>query len=241
VFDVVVYCDGASRRNPGLGGWGSLIIQDNKDVFELGGFSSHATNNQMELTAVIKGLEHIESLGKKNIIILTDSSYVIHGIKDWVPSWKKSNWQTVLGTPVKNKDLWQSLDLVVTKIGRKHITWQHVPGHAGVLGNERVDTIASSFADKKPVKLYEGELSFYDVFPNPDLIIPDVNVVAKKSKKSSSKKKAYSYVSMVGKKIETHSTWPECLKRVNGVSGARFKKSFNKEDENSIISSWTSG
>ena len=88
MFDIVIYCDGASKGNPGLGGWGALIVDEKKNVDELGAFCPDVTNNQMELTAVIKSLEFIESYKGKSIIILTDSSYVIKGIKDWVFGWK---------------------------------------------------------------------------------------------------------------------------------------------------------
>jgi ribonuclease HI len=238
VFDIVIYCDGASKRNPGLGGWGALIVDEKKNVDELGEFCPGVTNNQMELTAVIKSLEFIESYKGKSIIILTDSSYVIHGIKDWVFGWKKSNWQTSTGTAVKNKKLWQSLDLVVEKIGRAQITWRHVPGHAGVIGNERVDQIASAFAEQASPQLYKGSFSSYKVFANSDLVAAPNLRSSTNKKKSNSKKKAYSYVSMVAGKVAIHATWKECSERVLGAKGAKFKKSFSKEDEASIIASW---
>tara|TARA_Y100001968_G_scaffold99803_1_gene89800 strand:- start:2804 stop:3250 length:447 start_codon:yes stop_codon:yes gene_type:complete len=132
-----IYTDGACKGNPGIGGWGVILKYGNTEK-EIKGFSKETTNNIMELTAVIKALE---SLSRScNIIITTDSNYVKNGITDWINNWKKNGWKTAKKQPVKNKDLWVSLDKLVAK---HSITWKWIKGHSGHPENERADQLAN--------------------------------------------------------------------------------------------------
>jgi len=223
---VIIFTDGSSRGNPGPGGWGTIVLNDDT-VAELGGREDNTTNNRMELTAVISGLESVSR--ETEIILYTDSAYVVNGITRWVKGWAKNNWKTSTKDDVQNKDLWGRL---VTATEHKVIDWKLIKGHSGTEGNERCDVIATSFADSSPVILYIGSRDRYGV----SVSIKESSGEKNKSKSSDNKKrKAYSYVSMVGGKIETHKTWDECKAIVNGVSGAKFKKSISPMDEEEII------
>ncbi len=132
-----IYTDGACKGNPGIGGWGAILKYGNTEK-EIKGFSKKTTNNIMELTAVIKALENLSR--SCNIIITTDSNYVKNGITDWINNWKKNGWKTAKKQPVKNKDLWVSLDKLVAK---HNITWKWIKGHSGHPENERADQLAN--------------------------------------------------------------------------------------------------
>ena len=107
---VEMYTDGACRGNPGKGGWGALLRYGDIEKKLYGG-ESMTTNNRMELTAVIKGLE---ALNKScQVKVTTDSKYVLTGITEWMPNWKKRNWRTASKIPVLNVDLWKKLDELV--------------------------------------------------------------------------------------------------------------------------------
>jgi ribonuclease HI len=221
---ITIFTDGASRGNPGRGGWGSVVVTKDS-VIELGGREDNTTNNRMELMAAIQGLSSVAS--SEDITLNTDSSYVINGITKWVSGWIRNGWVTKTKEEVSNRDLWQKL---VSASEGKKISWNYVGGHSGVLGNERCDVIATSFADNDPTELYNGPFSTYHTQNILDLS----NVTEKVSKKSHSKATAYSYVSMVDGKIEIHKTWAECEARVKGKK-ARFKKSISSENEKEII------
>ncbi len=219
---ITIFTDGSSRGNPGPGGYGAIVIGEDT-VTEIGGREIETTNNRMELMAVISALESITQ--EKEITIFIDSAYVVNGITRWVKGWEKNNWKTSTKDDVQNKDLWERL---VEAVSHKVIDWKLIKGHSGTPGNERCDVIATSFADNNPVILYSGSKDRYGV---------DVNSAPKagEKNKSKSKSKAYSYVSSVDGKIQTHKTWDECRARVNGVSSARFKKSISPENEEEII------
>lgn len=231
---IVVFTDGSSRGNPGPGGWGSIVVKGDQ-VLELGGGDEHTTNNKMELTAAVEGISHTP-LGS-NILLHTDSSYVINGITKWIHGWKKNNWITKAKEDVLNKDLWIRLDECV--VDRK-VEWKYVGGHIGILGNERCDHIATAFADGRDIKLYKGSLSQYDL---PDVLKvshDESSLIKKKASSSRSNAKAYSYISMVGGVIETHKIWADCEKRVKGAKGARYRKALNRDDEQEIIKEFAS-
>lgn len=234
--EILIWSDGASRGNPGPGGWGVVIVSPAKDVVELGGREEFATNNRMELTGVISALSFVSKNNfavAEKIFIHTDSSYVINGITKWIHSWKKNNWQTSQKEEVLNRDLWEKLFSLTT--GKK-IEWRYVAGHSGTPGNERCDEIATSFADKNNTSLYKGVLSNYSV---PLFDLSKVSSISKnKTSKSRSKTKAYSYLSMLNETIMKHKTWEECEKRVKGKSGAKFKKALSAEEEEKIIDEW---
>ena len=140
---VKAYTDGACSGNPGPGGWGVFLVAENNagEVVKketLYGKNKETTNQIMELTAAINALE---SLKRKNvhITIFTDSKYVIDGITKWIFGWLKNNWSTASKKPVANRFLWEEL-LYLTK--NQNVEWVWVKGHAGVLGNEKADSLA---------------------------------------------------------------------------------------------------
>jgi ribonuclease HI len=134
---IKIYTDGACSGNPGKGGWGALI-QENDNEKKLSGSELNTTNNRMELTAVIRALEHYDEA--KEIEVFTDSKYVMHGITEWIKNWKTNHWKTSQKKDVKNKDLWVLLDSVSAK---HDIKWSWVKGHAGDYGNEIADKLAT--------------------------------------------------------------------------------------------------
>ena len=132
-----IYTDGACKGNPGIGGWGAILKYGDK-IKEINGFSNNTTNNIMELTAVIEALKQLNR--KCDIIITTDSNYVKNGITDWIYNWKSNGWKTANKRPVKNKNLWVELDLLVSD---QNITWKWIKGHSGHPENERADELAN--------------------------------------------------------------------------------------------------
>ena len=140
---LVAYTDGACSGNPGPGGWGVLLqaFSDSKVVKEreLSNGERLTTNNKMELRAAIAALEILDRTSE--ITIITDSKYVMNGIQTWLAGWKKNNWKTASKKPVKNEELWKRLDLLCEQ---HEVNWKWVKGHAGDMGNERVDKLARS-------------------------------------------------------------------------------------------------
>lgn len=135
---LTIYTDGACSGNPGPGGWGVLLQYGDKEKTLKGGDPS-TTNNRMEMTAAIKAIEAINETYTGEIILWTDSTYVMKGITEWVHGWKKKNWIKSDKKPVVNTDLWKVLDKLNSQ---KNIQWNWVKGHAGVEGNERADELA---------------------------------------------------------------------------------------------------
>jgi ribonuclease HI len=134
---VEIYTDGACKGNPGIGGWGALLVFKGAEK-ELWGGEAETTNNRMELTAAIRGLAELKRAC--DVRLVTDSQYVMQGIQDWLPNWKKRGWKTASKQPVKNADLWRELD---EQVNRHNVTWQWVRGHTGHPGNERADLLAN--------------------------------------------------------------------------------------------------
>lgn len=153
---ITIYTDGSSKGNPGPGGWGAIIFHDDR-IVEIGGHAEHTTNNRMELTAAIKSLK---SVFDEEVIVYTDSKYVMMGITEWIHNWVKKGWRTAGKKPVLNQDLWEEL-LSVTE--GKDIKWKYVEGHAGHDHNERADVIATSFADGVDPNLYDGPRTKYNL------------------------------------------------------------------------------
>ena len=142
--------DGACSGNPGPGGWGILIRFDDGSVTEFGGYDPQTTNNRMELYAALKVFEHIRNLPRsKNLILKTDSKYLIDGLNLWINNWKKKGWLTASKKPVLNQDLWKALDKA--KLNGVHL--EYVKGHSGDNDNDRVDKIAVSFSKQLTIKL----------------------------------------------------------------------------------------
>lgn len=140
--EVEVYVDGCSLGNPGPGGWAVLIKTKSGEKILSGG-EPFATNNQMELRAVISALSYFKE--PKKIKIYTDSEYVIKGITEWLPLWKKRNYFTSEGKPVKNRELWEILDKLVNF---HKVEWKKVLAHSGNPYNEKVDRIAKESAKR---------------------------------------------------------------------------------------------
>lgn len=133
---VVIYTDGACSGNPGPGGWGAVLMyRDHRR--ELSGGERQTTNNRMELMAVIQALEALNRACKA--VIYTDSVYVMKGMTEWLPQWKKRNWKTAAKKPVKNVELWQRLE---EAIHQHDVSWRWVKAHSGVPENERADQLA---------------------------------------------------------------------------------------------------
>ena len=144
---ISIYTDGACKGNPGEGGWGAYIEYNNEKV-KLYGYEKDTTNNRMEITAAIEALRSIKI--KSNIIIYTDSKYLMNGINTWINGWKKNNWRTSSNKGVKNVDLWKIID----ELNSNHsIKWCWVKGHSGNPGNEMADELANFAITSKGEKL----------------------------------------------------------------------------------------
>ena len=232
---ILVFTDGAAKGNPGPAGWGVIVATPAGRVTELGGRAARATNNQMELTAPLEALRHLQHTPGR-VAIYSDSTYLIKGIRDWIQAWRRRGWTTANGTPVLNRELWEALADQVAARGKAGIAWHHVPGHAGVPGNERVDEIADAFAlGSRPV-LYDGPLTRY---PVQLLDLPDDTRLPRRGATASrSKAPAYTYLSVVDGRPMRHATWAECERRVKGRSGARFKKASSPTEAAEILRAW---
>ena len=139
---VEIFTDGACRGNPGPGGWGALLRFKDSEKKIKGG-TQNTTNNRMELQAAISALESLSRPCK--IQLTTDSKYVMDGIQQWLPNWKKRGWKTASKKPVKNEDLWRRLDELVSD---HDIDWYWVKGHSGHRENELVDQLANQAIDE---------------------------------------------------------------------------------------------
>jgi ribonuclease HI len=139
---VEIFTDGACRGNPGPGGWGVLLRYDGREK-ELYGAEPLTTNNRMELTAAIEGLEALNRVC--DVVLTTDSNYVKQGITEWIHDWKRRNWRTAAKKPVLNAELWQRLEQAAQ---RHKIEWRWVKGHSGHPENERADHLANKAIDE---------------------------------------------------------------------------------------------
>ena len=155
--------DGACSGNPGPGGWGGLIIFDDKSELEIGGSEENTTNNRMELTAAIKTLEKLKTYKlKENFKLRTDSKYVIEGYTKWITNWKRNGWKTSSGKSVQNLDLWQKID----QLRINGLVMEYVKGHSGDKQNDRVDKIATNYSKgislESKVKESESSADFFE-------------------------------------------------------------------------------
>ena len=137
---VVIYTDGACKGNPGPGGWG-VWLRSGTHERELSGGEPHTTNQRMEVTAAIEALQALRR--PCAVTLYTDSRYLIDGITRWIHGWLRNGWRTTAKQPVKNAELWQALHAAAA---RHEIDWQWVKGHAGDVGNERADALATAAA-----------------------------------------------------------------------------------------------
>lgn len=236
---VVIYGDGACSGNPGPGGWGTIVITKNH-VEELAGAHPATTNNRMEISAILNGLSWC--LGKlsdiNEIIVFTDSVYLIRGITQWIFGWKKRGWKTAENGEVSNQDLWQEIDQTIAALKKKNpqlnLQWNFVKGHAGDPGNERCDEMAVSGTKDQYVDLYQGSPKNYrfDV-----TILPEIKPLPEMKKKSNEPGKPAWYISYVNGVFSRHQTWKECEALVKGRP-AKFKKVTSEEEETQVRKSW---
>ena len=138
-----IYIDGACSGNPGIGGWGVVILKNDNDPIFLKGGENQTTNNRMELTATIKALRYLKN--PEELTLITDSKYVKYGIQSWIENWKKNGWKTASKKPVKNKELWLDLD---SETAKHNINWEWVKGHAGDKYNEKADFLARRYIEE---------------------------------------------------------------------------------------------
>ena len=147
MYKFKAYTDGACSGNPGVGGWGAVLLAEKNNKIikrkEISGSAVDTTNNQMELIAAIQTLKALKKFTE--ICIITDSNYVKKGITEWLPSWKKNNWKTSSKKEVKNRKLWEELEELVN---RNKVDWLWVKGHAGNIENERADFLAREEINK---------------------------------------------------------------------------------------------
>ncbi|MEI6232396.1 MAG: ribonuclease HI [Planctomycetota bacterium] len=135
---VTIFCDGGCKPNPGVGAWAAILRYGDKEK-ELTGGERETTNNRMELTAVTRALEELKV--PCAVRIVTDSEYMANAFRQkWIDNWKRNGWKTAAKEPVKNKDLWISLDALIAK---HQVTWEWTKGHAGHAENERCDELAT--------------------------------------------------------------------------------------------------
>lgn len=137
---VEIFTDGACSPNPGLGGWGAVLVSPShgNHTREISGAEADTTNNRMELMAAVRGLEALKR--RCRVKVTTDSQYLAHAFREgWLDKWKRNGWRTVDKKPVKNADLWLELDQLTSL---HDVAWEWVEGHAGHPGNERADRLA---------------------------------------------------------------------------------------------------
>jgi ribonuclease HI len=139
---VEIFTDGACRGNPGPGGWG-VLLRYNGNEKTLHGGETNTTNNRMELMAAIQALEALKQ--PCDVVLTTDSKYVMQGITEWIAQWKRRGWKTSAKKPVKNVDLWQRLDQAVQ---RHQVKWEWIRGHTGHPENEQADRLANQGIDE---------------------------------------------------------------------------------------------
>lgn len=238
---IVIYGDGACSGNPGPGGWGSIVITP-KHVEELAGSERNTTNNRMEISAILNALAWCAGkIAKENIdeiLIYTDSVYLIRGITQWIFGWKRRGWKTAENGEVSNQELWQELDQVIVQLKKKNpdikLQWNFVKGHAGDPGNERCDEIAVAGTKDQYVDLYQGSLKNYRFDVN---ILPESRPLPEMKKKSDEASKPAWYISYVNGVFSRHQTWKECEALVKGRP-AKFKKVTSEEEETQVKKTW---
>src|SRR5262245_884947 len=208
------YTDGACLGNPGPGGWGVHILYPDGGVRELCGMAAATTNNRMELQAAIEALQLLHSYPQ--VALCTDSRYVIDGLTKWLPAWHRRGWITTTNTPVKNRDLWMTLE----RLSHPGVRWQHVRGHSGDPNNERVDTIARACAAGRCPALFCGQAGTPSdpVTASPATALPTPATGSVR------------YISIVQGNVAIDPDWATCSARVRGVSGAQYRKVRTPEE-----------
>jgi ribonuclease HI len=178
-------------------------------------------------------MSHLQNVNGP-VALYTDSTYVIRGVREWIPNWKRRGWRTMEGKDVLNRELWERLwDLVQSRLER--VDWYYVRGHVGIPGNERVDEIATAYAGQEDPGLYEGPLADYPVRV---FDIPEDTSLPISNSGQGKNAKPYSDLSVVDGVPMRHTTWADCEQRVKGRSGARFKKAMSAQEEEQIFRAW---
>lgn len=233
---ILIFTDGACSGNPGPGGWACVVATAEGKVLELAGREEPTTNNRMELGGVIAGLRAVSAMPGP-VLVNTDSTYVIEGITNWIKGWKRRGWTTAAGEPVKNEDLWRTLEALVAARGRGGVEWRWVRGHDGHDANERCDMLAVAAAKRKPYELYEGPVHGYphgSLLPSEDKPLPKR---PKPGERKAADNRPATYLSYLDGKLMTHSTWDECSARVKGTP-AKFKKVRSADEAAQARKSW---
>lgn len=234
---LTIFSDGGCIGNPGPGGWAAIVVRGG--VYEeLGGADPATTNNRMEMTGAIAGLEKV-SPGEP-VRVVTDSRYVVDGASKWIWGWKKRGWVKSDGQPVLNRDLWERIDELQRQ---RKVEWVHVRGHTGHPENERCDEIANGFARGETPELKSGDGSW--IFGG------GKKPAGGKRKTKESKPEPEStagdgerypkpiYLSVVGGDVREHESWAECEARIKGVKGSRCRKVLSRAEHISALAEWT--
>jgi ribonuclease HI len=143
--EVLVWTDGACRRNPGPGGWAAIVVAEGQANLELSGHAPQTTNNRMEYTAALEGLRALPAGSR--VCIVTDSRLMLDSMTKWIHGWKRKGWKTAAGDPVKNQDLVQALDAEIARHGS--VRWHWVRGHE--TGAEHAHKVLNDRADRLAV------------------------------------------------------------------------------------------
>lgn len=234
----LMFSDGACSGNPGVGAWAFVAIQlaenlSESEVYEATDYSEQTTNNRMELTAVINAIQWLAKRDFEKAAIWTDSKYVQEGLSRWMYGWDRNNWVTQEGSPVSNQDLWKDALQLERTLGAiwKKIKLEKLPGHHGILGNERCDKLARECISKHFAETYKGPLSGHPF--GMDML-----------KTGAIKPQGlgdFWYISLISGKANRHKTWPECEAFVKNQKGAKFKKVYSIQEETLILKQWGSG
>lgn len=139
--EVLIHTDGGCRGNPGPGAWAAILTCGSRNR-EISGYEARTTNNRMELLAAIRALEALDRPCR--VRLFTDSEYLRRGITEWLPSWIARGWKTAARRPVKNRDLWEQLERLIS---RHDVEWAWVRGHSGHVENERCDALVNAVLD----------------------------------------------------------------------------------------------
>lgn len=221
----VLFTDGAARGNPGPGGYGFVLIS-NEYVYEGSGAKNPTTNNAMELSAVIQGINKLVSLQQKvsKLTIHLDSKYVRDGSISWRHGWARNGWITKEKQPISNKDLWQELHSLLNQCAEIGIVidWDLVRGHRGIPGNERCDYLATTVADTGIDQSYTGPLSDH---PNAKNLL------------SVPKTTEPYYIAFADGVVQKFTKWDDCSQWVRGRK-AKYKKVHSTLEEESVLESW---
>jgi len=233
----MIFTDGASKGNPGPAGWGAVISRNGR-VEELGAHVDRATNNQMELTAVIAALAHLEGedAWKAPICVYTDSMYIKNGATEWIQQWIDRGWKRADGGPVQNKQRWKSL---YNRMKTFDIDFKKVPAHSGIPGNVRADAIARRFAEEEDPDCFTGSLVDYNRIHEIDLRDTTTQLSFDTSAQNDTHDTQDSfYLSLVDDEIRKHASWESTKERVDGVSSARYQKVKDTEDARRVLIDW---